>query len=114
MPPGGHWVAGCTSECGDHHCTAPPRRPAGPARRRRPGFDLVGVMAYEAQIAGIGDAPAHRPLYGAAVRALQARSARELARRRADAVAAIAEVTEIEFVNGGGTGSVERTAPTAS
>jgi len=75
----------------------------------RPGFALVGVMAYEAQIAGVGDAPARRPLYGAAVRAIQARSGRELAQRRAAAVAAIADVAEIEFVNGGGTGSVERT-----
>jgi D-serine deaminase-like pyridoxal phosphate-dependent protein len=75
----------------------------------RPGFHLVGLMAYEAQIAGVADAPAGRRLRGAAVRAVQARSARELGQRRAETVAAIAEICELQFVNGGGTGSVERT-----
>ncbi|MBB3676143.1 amino acid deaminase/aldolase [Modestobacter versicolor] len=76
----------------------------------RPGIALVGVMAYEAQIAGVGDSPAGRPLRGLAVRGMQQASARELAARRAAAVAAVREVTELEFVNGGGTGSLERTA----
>ncbi len=39
---------------------------------------LVGIMAYEAQIAGVGDSPSGRPLRTAAIRAMQARSAREL------------------------------------
>jgi DNA mismatch repair protein MutS len=34
----------------------------------RAGFTLVGMMAYEAQIAGLGDAPPGRPLRGALVR----------------------------------------------
>jgi D-serine deaminase-like pyridoxal phosphate-dependent protein len=76
----------------------------------RPGFALVGVMAYEAQIAGVQDAPARRPLRGLAVRTLQAVSARELAARRAAVVAAVSAVAPLEFVNGGGTGSLERTA----
>jgi D-serine deaminase-like pyridoxal phosphate-dependent protein len=76
----------------------------------RPGIALVGVMAYEAQIAGLGDSPAGRPLRGLAVRRMQETSARELAGRRAAAVAAVREVAELEFVNGGGTGSLERTA----
>jgi D-serine deaminase-like pyridoxal phosphate-dependent protein len=75
----------------------------------RPGVSLVGVMAYEAQIAGVGDAPAGRPLRGLAVRRMQQASARELAERRAAAVAAVREVAALEFVNGGGTGSLERT-----
>jgi D-serine deaminase-like pyridoxal phosphate-dependent protein len=75
----------------------------------RPGIALVGVMAYEAQIAGVGNAPAGRPLRAAAVRRMQELSARELAGRRAAAVGAVREVTELEFVNGGGTGSLERT-----
>ena len=45
----------------------------------RPGFTLVGLMAYEAQIAGVQDAPARRPLRGLAVRGMQKVSARELA-----------------------------------
>jgi D-serine deaminase-like pyridoxal phosphate-dependent protein len=82
----------------------------------RDGLRLVGIMAYEAQIAGLGDTPPGRPVRARAVRAVQARSARELAPRRAAAVAAVEEVLAaygqppLEFVNGGGTGSLERTA----
>ncbi|TFV52720.1 alanine racemase [Blastococcus sp. TF02A_35] len=75
----------------------------------RPGVRLVGLMAYEAQIAGVQDAPSGRPLRGLAVRGLQSLSARELAARRAAVVAAVTAVAPLEFVNGGGTGSVERT-----
>jgi D-serine deaminase-like pyridoxal phosphate-dependent protein len=76
---------------------------------------LVGVMAYEAQIAGLGDAPPGRRLRGATIRMLQRRSARELALRRAEAVAAVQDVLRVagaqplRFVNGGGTGSLELT-----
>jgi D-serine deaminase-like pyridoxal phosphate-dependent protein len=76
----------------------------------RRGFELVGLMAYEAQIAGVQDAPAGRPLRGVAVRRMQQVSARELTGRRAEVVAAVSAVAPLEFVNGGGTGSVERTA----
>jgi hypothetical protein len=55
-----------------------------------------------------------RPLiearYGQAVRVMQRWSGQELRRRRADVVAAVRAVTPIEFVNGGGSGSVEYTA----
>jgi D-serine deaminase-like pyridoxal phosphate-dependent protein len=44
------------------------------------------------------------------VRAVQAVSGRELAARRAAVVAAVQAVAPLEFVNGGGTGSLERTA----
>jgi D-serine deaminase-like pyridoxal phosphate-dependent protein len=73
-------------------------------------------MVYEAQIAGVGDTPPGRPLRARAIRAVQALSARELAQRRAAIVAAVAEVLSaagaapLEFVNGGGTGSLELTA----
>jgi D-serine deaminase-like pyridoxal phosphate-dependent protein len=80
----------------------------------RAGFTLVGLMAYEAQIAGVQDAPPGRPLRGIAVRGMQARSASELAERRAAAVAAVRAVSDLEFVNGGGTGSVERTQAEAA
>ncbi len=77
---------------------------------------LVGIMAYEAQIAGVGDAPGGQPLRGRAIRLMQQRSAEELAGRRAAVVAAVAGelaaagAPPLEFVNGGGTGSLERTA----
>ena len=82
----------------------------------RDGLRLVGIMAYEAQIAGVGDAPPGRPLRAQAIRAVQARSARELAGRRAAIVAAVENVLDargaapLQFVNGGGTGSLQRTA----
>ena len=76
----------------------------------RPGFTLVGMMAYEGQVAGLADRPAGKPLMGAAVRWIQRQSVRELAERRARAVAAVREVAELEFVNGGGTGSLETTS----
>jgi D-serine deaminase-like pyridoxal phosphate-dependent protein len=76
----------------------------------RPGLRLVGLMAYEAQIAGLGDRPPGKPLLGLALRAMQRASARELAARRAAIFAAVEAVTPLELVNGGGTGSIELTA----
>ncbi|GIH03304.1 alanine racemase [Rhizocola hellebori] len=76
----------------------------------RPGFRLVGVMGYEAQVAGLGNAPAGKPLRGMLVRRIQQASMAELRERRALAVKAVAELAELEFVNGGGTGSIEVTA----
>jgi D-serine deaminase-like pyridoxal phosphate-dependent protein len=75
----------------------------------RPGFVLDGLMAYEAQIAGVGDRPGDQPWRGPAIRAMQHRSAAELAERRATAVAAVRAVAPLRFVNGGGTGSIETT-----
>ncbi|HYN93353.1 MAG TPA: amino acid deaminase/aldolase, partial [Pilimelia sp.] len=76
----------------------------------RPGFRLVGLMAYEAQIAGLGDDPQGRAVRGAAIRTIQRRSYTDLRRRRSAAVAAVREHADLEFVNGGGTGSVAATA----
>jgi len=76
----------------------------------RAGFRLVGLMAYEGQIAGVGDSPPGQPLRGMAIRAIQRRSAAELADRRAAIVDAVTSVRKLEFVNGGGTGSLERTS----
>jgi D-serine deaminase-like pyridoxal phosphate-dependent protein len=76
----------------------------------RPGLELDGVLMYEAQIAGVGDDPRGNPLLGAAVRAMQRASARELADRRDAVVQAVRAVAPLRFVNGGGTGSIEGTA----
>ncbi|HEY0516105.1 MAG TPA: alanine racemase, partial [Solirubrobacteraceae bacterium] len=43
----------------------------------RERLSLVAIMAYEAQIAGVGDAPAGRRWRGRAIRAMQSRSAAE-------------------------------------
>jgi D-serine deaminase-like pyridoxal phosphate-dependent protein len=76
----------------------------------RPELRLDGLMAYEGHIAGIGDRPPGKPLMRVALPLMQAVSARELARRRAEIVDAVRSVAPLRFVNGGGTGSVERTA----
>jgi D-serine deaminase-like pyridoxal phosphate-dependent protein len=76
---------------------------------RRPQIELAALMAYEGQIAGVGDQPPGRRLRGAAIRFMQRRSAAELAERRGAVVAAIREVAPLEIVNGGGTGSLELT-----
>lgn len=75
----------------------------------RPGIRLAGIMAYEAQIAGVGDNPPGRQYYAAAVRYMQKKSGAELAARRAAIVAAVRAVAPLDFVNGGGTGSIEKT-----
>ncbi|WP_030158121.1 amino acid deaminase/aldolase [Glycomyces sp. NRRL B-16210] len=71
---------------------------------KRPGVSLVGVMGYESQVAGVQDA------FSPVVRFIQRVSKVELAERRAEAVAAVRSVADLEFVNGGGTGSVASTA----
>lgn len=72
----------------------------------RPGFRLVGLQMYDAQIAGQGDdAGPDAPL----IRMVQARSRNELRERRAEIVAAVGSVAPLEILNGGGTGSLEFT-----
>jgi D-serine deaminase-like pyridoxal phosphate-dependent protein len=81
---------------------------------RRPQIELDALMAYEGQIAGVGDRPPGKRLRGATIRFMQRRSARELAERRGAVVAALGEFVELETVNGGGTGSLELTAAEAA
>jgi D-serine deaminase-like pyridoxal phosphate-dependent protein len=76
----------------------------------RRGFDLVGLMAYEAQIAGLADRPAGRPVRGRLNRWVRDHSISDIAARRAAAVAMVRQVANLEFVNGGGTGSLESTS----
>ena len=93
-----------------------PIRTAEQARRlaeeidRREGTRLVGAMAYEGHIAGVGDDIPGRPLRSAAIRFMQARSEAELGGRLPEVIAAIREVAELEWVNCGGTGSLSRSA----
>ncbi|MEV6716530.1 amino acid deaminase/aldolase [Lentzea sp. NPDC051208] len=76
---------------------------------QRQGFTLVGVMAYEGQIAGLGDNPPGQPLRAIGIRLIQSKSGPELIRRRTAVVGAVRQVADLEFVNGGGTGSLELT-----
>jgi D-serine deaminase-like pyridoxal phosphate-dependent protein len=76
----------------------------------RPKLKLVGMMSYEAHIAGQGDKIAGDPLKSLAIARMQSASYAELPERRAAAVAAVSEVATLEFVNAGGTGDLERVA----
>ena len=69
---------------------------------RRSGFTLVGLMFYDAQIAGLPDS-------SAAVRLVKRRSAAELTERRGRIVTAVGQITPLEIVNAGGSGSLEVT-----
>jgi D-serine deaminase-like pyridoxal phosphate-dependent protein len=77
---------------------------------RRERTRLVGLMAYEGQIAGVGDNVPRKAITNVATRTMQSRSAKDVAERRAEIVTALSEVAQLEFVNGGGTGSIELTA----
>lgn len=79
----------------------------GRAIAARPGFSLVGLMMYEAQIAGQPDDTGSGD---GVVRWMQRRSGDELRQRRGAIVRALREVADLEFVNGGGTGSLEYTS----
>lgn len=85
-----------------------PEQAAGLAELARDqGCRVVGVMTYEAQIAGLPDT-------SLPVRLVKSLSAREIERRRAavlDAVRAVAG--PLEIVNSGGTGSIELSASAA-
>ncbi|EME21399.1 hypothetical protein G419_08931 [Rhodococcus triatomae BKS 15-14] len=84
---------------------SPLRSPADAAALARVasdrGFRVVGVMFYEAQIAGLPDS-------SPAVRLVKKASAAELSSRRGAVVDAVtAVVGRLEIVNSGGTGSLE-------
>ncbi|GAB6858662.1 alanine racemase [Microbacterium xylanilyticum] len=78
------------------------------ARRaaERDGFQLVGLQMYEAQIAGQGDDTGSGDTV---IRTVQAQSRQELRERRARIVEAVQAIAPLEFVTGGGTGSLEYT-----
>lgn len=67
------------------------------------GLQVVGVMFYDAQVAGLPDRGPH-------LKALKKRSLADLAERRAPLVEAVRALTDLDFVNGGGTGSLGRLA----
>ncbi len=69
----------------------------------QPAVRLVGLMFYDAQIAGVPDT-------SPAIRAMKAGSLRDLRARRPEIVAAVAALTDLEIVNAGGTGSLDAVA----
>ncbi|WP_144855208.1 alanine racemase [Marihabitans asiaticum] len=69
----------------------------------RPGFELSGLMFYDAQVAGLPDT-------SPAVRWVKRASDADLLERRHEIVAAVGEHAQLRFVNAGGTGSLEACA----
>jgi D-serine deaminase-like pyridoxal phosphate-dependent protein len=78
---------------------------------RRGSAKLVGMMFYEGQVAGLGDnAPGVAAVAkNKVIHELHKRSVAELAERRGEIVTAVRKVAQLEFVNGGGTGSLHTT-----
>lgn len=76
---------------------------------RRPGFRLVGLMGYEAQVAGVVDRYGRNRAYERLIAQVKRRSVAVSHERRERAVAGLREVADLLFVNGGGTGSLEST-----
>jgi D-serine deaminase-like pyridoxal phosphate-dependent protein len=75
---------------------------AATAIARQPGIELVALMFYDAQIAGLPDS-------SPAVRFVKARSAADLTQRRTAVLRSVHAVLHrpLRLVNGGGTGSLE-------
>ena len=82
----------------------------------RPGFQLVGVMTYEGQVAGVPDSVPHQRAKSAVVRKLKQLSVAQLGVRRAAIAEALAGLagrggfTGLGFWNAGGSGSIESSA----
>ena len=74
------------------------------------GLRLVGVMTYEGQVAGVQDDVPDQRTKSLLVRRLKQASMAQLEVRRREISEALARVTDLEFWNGGGSGSVEATA----
>jgi D-serine deaminase-like pyridoxal phosphate-dependent protein len=73
-------------------------------------IQLVGVMGYEAQIAGVGDDMPKQFWKNTLVSVLKKRSIKTIQSRRKEIVNALKqEGFTLELVNGGGTGSLEQT-----
>ncbi len=81
---------------------------------QRPGFALVGVMTYEGQVAGVPDDVPNQRAKSLVVRRLKSASMTQLADRRGTIAQGLRDLVELEFWNGGGSGSLEATAADAA
>ncbi|MDX8360810.1 amino acid deaminase/aldolase [Cytobacillus sp. IB215316] len=71
---------------------------------------LDGIMGYEAQVAGVGDAVAGKSAKNFIVRKLKSHSIQAISERRAEVVKRVEDLGfSLRFVNGGGTGSLSST-----
>jgi D-serine deaminase-like pyridoxal phosphate-dependent protein len=75
-----------------------------------PNLKLVGLMGYEAQIAGLGDNYPGQAIKNSVVKMLKRKSITLLSARRKAAVNTLNSMgADLSLVNGGGTGSLEST-----
>lgn len=71
---------------------------------------IKGLMGYEAQIAGVGDNVTGKFFMNTTIKGLKAVSIPQIAKYRKEAVEYLhSKSVELDFVNGGGTGSMEST-----
>jgi D-serine deaminase-like pyridoxal phosphate-dependent protein len=106
------WLAGGRVKIGPKRTpvhTPEEARALAEAIAARDSVRLVGMMCYEGHIAGLGDQPSSKAR-ARAIAEMQRRSYAELRERRAEAVAALRAVAELEFVNAGGTGDLQLVA----
>lgn len=79
--------------------------------KESPSLTLVGVMGYEAQIAGVGDKVPSQKMKNRVVTILKRKSIHKIRERRRTIVQALEEEGhQLVFVNGGGTGSLDTTS----
>ena len=81
---------------------APEQVEAVVRRAQEHGLAVVGLMFYDAQIAGLPDS-------SPVVRRVKSRSDAQLRPRRAEITDLVRQLADVEFVNGGGTGSLHVT-----
>lgn len=74
----------------------------------RKNLALVGMMAYEGQVASVADG--NTGILTPVKRLVRNRSMDQLGPRRKECIAAAREFADLEFVNGGGTGSLDESA----
>lgn len=78
--------------------------------------ELSSMLAYEGHIAGVGDIIPGKPLRQLIIRGMQAASTKEIGQRLPAVIAAVEQTLALcgapplELVNGGGSGSLQRTA----
>jgi D-serine deaminase-like pyridoxal phosphate-dependent protein len=76
----------------------------------RGGYRLVGAMTYEGQVAGVPDSVPTARAKSLIVRRLKSLSLTQLAIRRREIAEALHSISDLEFWNAGGSGSVEDSA----
>ena len=103
--PGLHFGVWRSSVFGEKEAVA-----LGTVIQEHANVELVAVMGYEAQIAGLGDNVPGQGAMNAVVKLLKGRSVKEIAQRRKSIVAALTSMGfNLRIVNGGGTGSMNTT-----